>query len=306
MVDFSPAFSASNCSNATNGVLRLGADPRRLGHEEVDILNNPSVWKYASAAGFETSFIEVQSEESGITAYYMNGEEVALVDDYLSIPLATPDYMWDQKVAREIADRLARPGPQFVYVNKFGVHFPYGNRYPPELASSAMRVTASFADDPKARLEWEYSLAIRWAVDAFFETLLDLIDLDETVLIYTSDHGQNLLDDGRLITHCRHPDPIVEEALVPLFVLTNKPDLRRSLRQAAANGQAPASHFQVFPTVLELFGYPREPIRQRYYQSLFEPTTESLGFLSGSIRPRFGRLPSWNAVGASLHEVRGE
>ena len=60
VLNFGLALSASNCSNASNAIMRLGANPKTLGKKGHSILGNPSIWKYASAAGFETNFIDAQ------------------------------------------------------------------------------------------------------------------------------------------------------------------------------------------------------------------------------------------------------
>jgi lipid A ethanolaminephosphotransferase len=147
----------------------------------------------------------------------------------------------------------------------------------------------------KDRLVNTYKNAIHWSVDHFFQALLGEIDLSDSVLIYTSDHGQNLLDDGHPTTHCRRINESLYEAVVPLMVWTGNEALHQEFARAAQINRDRASHFELFPTVLQLFGYDPEQVKQRYHQGLFEKIDKPLGFTSGPIMGRFGRSPNWHA-----------
>ena len=129
IANFGLAASASNCSDASNVILRLGANPATLGNGERGILTHPSIWKYAKAAGFETSFVEAQ-EIAGLNGNFMHASELALIDRLESYSEATPVNLRDHEMIAQIVEILARSGPQFVYVNKQGAHFPYSLGYP--------------------------------------------------------------------------------------------------------------------------------------------------------------------------------
>lgn len=295
VANFGLAISATNCSYSSNPIIRLGADPRRIGDADHRILSHPSIWKYAQQAGFETTFIEAQSI-SERKQYLMNDVELALIDHVLTVS-AKPKYERDIVLANRLIEVLERPGPQFVFVNKYGAHFPYHVSYPPaeELFSPAMQRMESIAD--RERLVNSYKNAVRWAVDEFFSSLLPGVDLSGTVLIYTSDHGQNLLDDGKPVTHCRRNQVNQAEAVVPLLLLTRQVKLNQAFSDAARINHNLASHFEVFPTLLTLFGYDPVSVEKRYYRSLLEPIDEPLGFISGPVTGRFGMQPKWQSRG---------
>jgi glucan phosphoethanolaminetransferase (alkaline phosphatase superfamily) len=149
--------------------------------------------------------------------------------------------------------------------------------------------------EDRERLVNTYQNAIHWSVDHFFETLLAEIDLSDSVLIYTSDHGQNLLDDGNPTTHCRRIEANLYEAVVPLLVWTGDEELRQEFIRAAHMNSGRASHFEIFPAVLELFGYDPQLVKRRYHQGLFEKIDEPLGFTSGPIMGRFGWQATWHS-----------
>ncbi len=294
LVNFGLATAASNCSNSSNAVLRLGAKPELLGTEDYSPLANPSVWKYARKAGFETNYIAVQS----LTDYRQNflyPAELALIDHVLTVPVDVSMASRDFAILELLVQVLARPAPQFVYVNKQGAHFPY-QRITPENAARfrpVMQPQEPIAD--RERLINSYMNAIYRAVDRFFAELLRRIDLAGTVILYTSDHGQNLLDDGRPVTHCRRSGQNLYEVVVPMLAWAGDDALRRRFERAAAVNFGAVSHFEIYPTLLVLFGYDPAIVRERYHQSLFEVIEQPLGYVSGPITGRFGVQPAWHS-----------
>lgn len=292
-VNFGLATSASTCSNASNAILRLGARPELLGTGNYSPLSNPSIWSHAKRAGFTTNFIDAQ-RLARHHQHFMFPAELRLIDHVLTPPPRTRLPQKDVEVQHLLRVVLTRPTPQFVYINKEGAHFPYQLRTPLSEAPFQPSMGPREPMGDRARLVNAYKNVIRWSVDHFFETLLPNLDLSNTVIIYTSDHGQNLLDDGTPVTHCRRMGVQVQEAVVPLLVWTGNAALHERFQQSATMNVGAASHFEVFPTVLELFGYDPDSVRSRYHQSLFERIDTPMGFISGPVTNRFGRKPVWH------------
>ena len=86
----------------------------------------------------------------------------------------------------------------------------------------------------------------------FFQTLLsDISILDNTLIIYTSDHGQVIHSEESKLTHCSTHNPLIDEGFVPLVYFSNqmqKVDKLISL----AKGQ---SHKEIIPITLKAMGY---------------------------------------------------
>src|SRR5690606_9159459 len=101
-----------------------------------------------------------------------------------------------------------------------------------------------------------YRNTLLWNVGEFFSRLLARADLSRAVILYTSDHGQDLHERGNpgLHTHCGG-DPVVEEGLVPLVVLQGSglPTLDWQAELEANRNRA--SHDNLIPTLLQLTGY---------------------------------------------------
>jgi len=79
------------------------------------------------------------------------------------------------------------------------------------------------------------------------------VDLEGTVIFYTSDHGQALRprSGGGVVTHCDWDEPVPDEGLVPFLLFARDP---ASLFPEGPRMNA-YSHFQLFPSTLQLMGY---------------------------------------------------
>jgi glucan phosphoethanolaminetransferase (alkaline phosphatase superfamily) len=128
-----------------------------------------------------------------------------------------------------------------------------------------------------------YKNAVSWSVDGFFRKVLTAADLAGVLIIYTSDHGQSLLDNGYKMSHCSSPGNIAKgEGLVPLFSITLDPGWMSRLDEAAKQGKNRSSHFEIFATLLIALGYQEEGTRAKYGPSLMDaPPQRVRRFLAG-------------------------
>lgn len=290
IANFGLTTSASNCSHLSNAVLRLGANPDKLGARGYSVMSNPSVWKYAKKAGFETNHIDVQSIFATLQDF-SSSEELELIDHHRGFEEKN-DYN-DIEAAAMVVEILNRSSPQFILVNKAGTHFPYEERYPADKTVFSPTMGQYESIGNRERLVNSYKNAVRWSVDHFFEQLLTQTVLDDTVLIYTADHGQNLLDNGGAMTHCGQVPASLNEVSVPLFAMTGENELAGKLAQAASLNFDKASHFEIFPTLLVLFGFDPSEVSERYHPSLFDPIAVPMGITTGVIMDRLGVEPRW-------------
>ena len=93
-------------------------------------LNRPTFWEFAHKAGYKTVHIDAWYGSMSIGSGVSLGEK-ALVDSNISVAIS-PDYLRDQTVVEKLLQALKDEGPAFIYVDKFGVHFPYSDKYPPD------------------------------------------------------------------------------------------------------------------------------------------------------------------------------
>lgn len=281
LVNFGPAVSGHNCSAAARLILRTGLRPEDLPDVTQRSLKAPAVWQFARNAGYETVYVDAFVNVFGSHSY-MNKAEREFIDR--SIPVGgSPVYLRDQKIAQEVLPGLLTgERPVFIYVNKYGSHFPYASTYPANFADEGRPAADDL--DARDRLLESYRRAVRWSVDEFFRDLLGRIDLKGTLILYTSDHGQSLLEGGYKLSHCSNGKVHPGEGIVPLFALTGDPDLRSRLADAARDRASHATHFEVFPTLLEAMGYDESWVAKRYGTSLLSRKAPAARrFLTGDL-----------------------
>jgi membrane-anchored protein YejM (alkaline phosphatase superfamily) len=171
---------------------------------------------------------------------------------------------------------LRESGKHFVLVNKNGVHFPYEISIPPE------NVTNDKMEN--------YRTSVQMNSIRFLENISRNV-LDDTVIFYTSDHGQNFLSRA---THCNTGDDVsVDEYAVPFIVITANDWLRKIAQSSAEQYSGNFSHLEISESIRNILG---EKIQESV--SMFYPR-KNYGFfcgLYGQPGSFFGVLPSCKKI----------
>jgi lipid A ethanolaminephosphotransferase len=278
-VSFGKAVSGGDCSHYSNALLRLSASHDNITHS---INHNPTIWNFAQHAGYRTIYIDGQSgqnKNAGKLQNFMTDQEASAIDVFYEFDTDVPTHELDFELLKIIDKEIRKPGKTFIYANKNGAHFPYDSAYP----ARETRFTPTETDKPEEVLAKinSYRNAIHWSVDTFFDEAIRSWNLDDAIVIYTSDHGQNLAA-GHL-THCSTSNPDPREALVPLLAITGIGPVDEALRYGAQINRNAASHFAIVPTMLGFMGYDNSDIAGLFGPSLLEPITYSLDFTYGDI-----------------------
>ena len=295
IVNFGVAASSSNCSDYSNLILRSGVRRQSIPDHDQITLKTPTIWQYAKNAGFHTVYVDAQTPE-GQTGYqnFMNQRETRFIDEIVTVRQEVA-YESDRVALEELTDHLKRPGKTFLMLNKYGMHFPYFRSYPTEYEFFTPALGPGEPMDDREKSLNSFMNGVRWSVDDWFKSLLsESGEFEPYVIVYTSDHGQNIVDDGTLGTHCR-PRATRFEGMVPMIVFSNDTtilDRFETIQQASYDR---TSHFQVFPTLISLAGY-REPwVRSHYGASLSERPDSSPQFFVGDLHGR-GSVRDWISI----------
>jgi glucan phosphoethanolaminetransferase (alkaline phosphatase superfamily) len=273
IANFGEAVAAANCSTDSRRALRFGYRDEDLpsGHPAERL---PPFWRYAKLAGLMTAHIDSYGSVTNL-ANDMTPSEAALIDRRIVVQ-DNPQYVRDEAVARDLRELLSDASPKFIFVEKFGIHVPYDKMYPPRQNAFSADMTRFDLDDRTNMLR-HYENGIRWSVDHFFEILLSNPVPRDTLILYTSDHGQSLMEEGRTTTHCNQgPNATNGEADVPLFAITGDPEWNGMLQAAAHRNFGRASHLQIFGTLLTAMGYDRPWIFQHHGLSLLDDVPATL------------------------------
>jgi formylglycine-generating enzyme required for sulfatase activity/glucan phosphoethanolaminetransferase (alkaline phosphatase superfamily) len=278
LINFGVAMAGANCSSNARMMFRFGMRQSDLPNGWDQAVRKPTFWQLAHGAGYKTVYIDAFA---GPLEYHSGSSlvEKRLIDSKINI-LDSRAYLRDHKAVDKLVEVLKNEEPAFIYLDKFGVHSPYATKYPPDFRVFPTPAGSELAD--REVMVAHYRNAIAWSVDEFFKKLLPAVDLSKTLIIYTSDHGQSLLQGGYKQTHCSvggnvHPG----EAYVPLFAVTLEPEFKRRLANGAALGSGRFSHFEVFPTLLLAMGYDAGWVAKTYGPSLMETPAPDRKFLIG-------------------------
>lgn len=300
------AASIANCSADTNITLRYGgtrADYMRINS------TMPSIWQYAKKAGLRTVYIDAQ-RTGGNLQNLMNDAEKKDIDEFVQFDQASVRDR-DMAAAAKLIDLLNDGKPELVVINKVGAHFPVHDKYPDafmayrptlprgqfvEVADTGKRDGFNGQPDDWVLYRNAYKNTLLWNVGEFFSRVFAQADMSNALLIYTSDHGQDLHERGNpgLNLHCGG-DPVAEEGLVPLVVIQG--DQLRTLdwQKALAANKDRSSHYNIFPTLLQLMGYDLAGIEAVYGKPLSVPTADDFTF-NYRFNARLGAKPEWKYI----------
>jgi len=310
------AASIANCSADTNVTLRYGgtrADYMRINS------TLPSIWQYAKKAGLRTVYIDAQ-RTGGNLQNLMTDTEKKDIDEFVQFD-QTSVRDRDMAAAAKLIELLNDDKPELVVINKVGAHFPVHDKYPDafmayrptlprgqftEIADTGKRDGFNGQPDDWVLYRNAYKNTVLWNVGEFFSRVFAQANLSNALLIYTSDHGQDLHERGNpgLNTHCGG-DPVEEEGLVPLVVIQG--DQLHTLdwsAQLAANKDR-SSHYNIFPTLLQLMGYDLTGIESVYGKPLSVPTTDDFTF-NYRFNARLGARPEWKHIDLNSIVTPGE
>ena len=283
--NFGRAASAANCSAGTNITLRYGGT--RANYLRY-IATKPTIWSYAKEAGYHTVYMDAQLTD-GRLQNSMTKRDLQKIDEFIQFD-HTPVVDRDEEIAKLIVQRTHNDTPEFIVANKIGAHFPVNDKYPdsymiykPASPRGRLANVAAVSGSTGAA-RWDlyknaYRNTLLWSVGHFMDTILGGANLSNAVIFYTSDHGQNFHEDGSpgYATHCSQ-DPPPSEGTVAIAMMTKVPDVAKEAATWSRDNYGATSHFDIFPTLLDLMNYDTDEVRLVYGPSLFEPTNDPLTF----------------------------
>lgn len=307
IVNFGIAAAVTNCSAGSNRTLRFGGTRETYRHTA---RLEPSIWAFARKAGLRAVYLDGQ-RRNGELQNLMDEAERAEIEDFVQLG-NMPVPQRDLALADLLADRLNNGIAEFILVNKVGAHFPVADKFPEDAAVfgplPARGRTESIIDMGPVHGnhrgtpdEWRlyrnaYRNTLLWSTGGFFDRLLPRASETDAVILYTSDHGQDLHERGDpgKATHCVN-DPLPEEGAVPLVVIDTAGGASLDWRGGVAAHFDAASHFRVFPTLLALMGYAPDETAAMYGPTLVAPDRDPSTFTANYFAA-LGREPEWRGV----------
>ncbi|MGN8276701.1 sulfatase-like hydrolase/transferase [Pseudomonas sp. SMN5] len=304
--NFGYAASIANCSADTNVTLRYGGT--RADYVRINS-TLPSIWQYAKKAGLRTVYIDAQRTGGNLQNLMTDGEKQD-IDEFVQFDQARV-LDRDMAAAAKLIELLGDDRAELVVVNKVGAHFPVHDKYPDEfmryrpalprgqyqdISDTGNRDGFNGQSDDWVLYRNAYRNTLLWNVGEFFKRIFQQGNLSNAVVIYTSDHGQDLHERGNpgLNTHCGGY-PVAEEGLVPLVVIEGAPLHTLDWQRAWAQNKDRSSHYNIFPTLLRLMGYEPSAIEAAYGKALDQPTNDDFTF-NYRFNARLGAKPAWRHI----------
>jgi len=257
------ASSASTRSFESFQYVMTGVGPDEIADIQQNVRERPTLFQYAKAMNYHTYYLDGQGDEFwGGDSNDLKSIDVLLGTTYFN-PLGESKWDTDLKIAAKVSEIIKTSTGNFVFVFKRGNHTPYNTNFPPDAAT--WQPTAGTFAHNLLNLDREtfintYDNAIRYNLEGFFQTIAaDHWELpNNTVILYSSDHGQTLSEGGEIYSHGGESP---KEAMVPLFMLGLK---------TKADTNFKASHANIFATLLDLMAYPEAMRHHQYAISLLK------------------------------------
>ena len=209
-------------------------------------------------AGYQTAFFSNQRYNHSFIDFF--GKEA---DAYDFIKEDTGDSSYnpsDDELLKLVAKELEKgEGRQFIVLHTYGSHFNYRERYPADQAFFFPDMPVDAEVKYKDNLVNAYDNSIRYT-DSFLMRLIHMLQaLDcHAAMIYTSDHGEDIFDDGRHLFLHASPVPSYYQIHVPFLIWMSDsyrepyPEHWEAVTANKEKNISSSSSF--FPTMLDLGG----------------------------------------------------
>ena len=254
-VVFRDALTQSNTTHKSVPLILSAAD---AAHYE-RLYTQKSVVTAFREAGFRTVFLSNQVPNRSFTDYFASEAEVtANVRATLDGGLLTVNN-YDEAmlpIARECIDSLE--GDLFIVMHTYGSHFNYRERYPEGFGP--------FKPDEAMEIEWKnkrelvnaYDNSVMYT-DRFLAEVIEMLRESgaAATLVYTPDHGEDLLDDRRRKFLHASPIPTYYQVHIPMLVWVSEgyeAERPGCLETTRGNSSRAVSTRVVFHTLLDLAG----------------------------------------------------
>jgi len=254
--------SVSNCSAESNLFLRVGMLPKGKLVVASEMNTLPTIFQYAKRAGYTTWLFDSQAKD-GHLQDYLTPYDLESIDHFNTLRSSVPRDKRDIVFLEKIAEIIGRgeSGKNFIVAVKYGCHIPYLTTYDQKYSPFKPALKTAYSGWGTANKEAmlnTYRNAVYNSVDRYLERLVKKFDFRDSIVFYTSDHGQNLFEiPGRSRTHCSTDTVVKNEVSVPLMVFTEN-----AKNTFVVDSSLYYSQQQIFPTTLDLMGYGDSVVRQ--------------------------------------------
>ena len=196
--------------------------------------SEPRYIKALQQAGYHTLFLD--SANTGLYDYWKLLERIGFdqvwgTDDIPANGLTADYRLWNMvdEVARQVSDK-----PFFLHLINDQTHMPYEvvdkQRFNQHQGSSQKALYLNAVEE------------VDFIIDEFLNRLAEKVDLSDTLVVFTGDHGESFGEYG----YSFHSNSVIPEQTQVPFMLTHPKLESKTISHS--------SHFDLFPTFLDLLG----------------------------------------------------
>lgn len=227
VVTFTNVFTQSNTTHKSVPMLMSAASAQ----DHHRIYREKGIITAFKEAGFHTVFISNQLPNHSFIDFF--GKEA---DEWVFIKekATEKDNVADSDMLPMVKSVLDKGrNKELIVLHTYGSHFNYRERYPASDAVFKPDDASEAKFSNRASLVNAYDNSIR-STDRFLHDVITLLDRTEVMsaMLYTSDHGENIFDDGRRLFLHASPAPSIYELYVP-FIIWTSDTYRRNYAQEA-------------------------------------------------------------------------
>lgn len=169
-------------------------------------------------AGFSTAFFSNQRRNNSFIDFFgLEADDAVFIKDDYPIEANVSD----KKLLPLVEKALKKPGASkiFIILHTYGSHFNYLERYGAENAIFTPDEITGVSFKYRDNLINAYDNTIHFT-DDFLYNLINLVNAEDvsSAIIYTSDHGEDILDDRRKLFLHASPIPSYYQLHVPYMV----------------------------------------------------------------------------------------
>ena len=248
---FTDYMSQSNTTHKSVPILMSLAEA-----DNYDILyHTKGIMQAFREAGYHTVYLSNQQRNHSFIDFL--GEQA---DDCLFLRDSHPDNAFDTDLLVPLAQKLARQKGRrtFVVLHTYGSHFSYADRYPDDMREFQSDQYDGAKRQYRPQLINAYDNSI-CQTDLLLRRIIEQLTAHggSAVMVYTSDHGEDIFDDARHLFLHASPFPSFWQLHVPLIVWTSPAYRQRhdAITSALhANRHKAAESNSVFHTLLTMGG----------------------------------------------------
>lgn len=249
LITFPRAISQSNTTHKCVPMMLTHTTPLSFD----SIMYRKSIIAAFKEVGYNTAVFSNQAKNHSYTQYFSEeADEVKYLEG---------DDHYDMNLVGLLRENLLKNPckKHFIILHTYGSHFNYNERYPEEMSYFRPDDASQANIRHRPQLLNAYDNAIRYT-DSVLDDIISLLDATDkkAVMIYTSDHGEDIFDDERGRFLHASPVPTYYQLHVPMIVWTSEeydaayPQIRSSIIGNKELYVAPSQ--SVFHTLLQISG----------------------------------------------------